>query len=161
MKEVELRFYTEDDLEFLHEMLSDKQTARFFPYLYTTSKEQSNLRLKTRIEDQEWGYDTRFVIQDAITKSPVGEISGTKATDRPTTMKLAIVIHPRYRGMGYATAGTIKFMEYIAKNKPDIKKFRMEIADSNDISLKVASKLEFGFEKDDGENLQYWEKDIT
>lgn len=160
MNKVSLRLYTEDDFGFLHEMLSDKQTARFFPYLYTSSKEQSELRLKTRLEDQKWGYDSRFVIKDDVTGKPVGEVSGSMASDKPGTMKLAVVIHPKYRGQGYATAGTMKFMEYVAQNKPNVKRFRLEIADTNDASIKVASKLEFGFERYDGDNLQYWEKDV-
>ena len=157
---VKLRYYTEDDLQFLHEMLSDEKTKKYFPYMYTTSIEQSNLRLKMRLMEQEYDYANRFIIQDTKMRKPVGEISGREAIDNSSIMELAVIIHPSYRNMGYAKVGTLEFMKYIVKNKKDITKFRLEIADGNDASLSLAQKLEFDFSKKKSENMQYWEKDI-
>ena len=159
MKKVRLAFYTEDDLQFLHELLSDPETTKFFPIMYTTNIEQSHLRLKTRLMDQEYGYVNRFLIKELLTGKSVGEISGRNATDAPSTMELAILIHPKYRGKGFAKAGIIEFMKYIIKHKKDINRFRLEIADNNTASIAVARKLEFDFLKEKNGNMQYWEKD--
>ena len=156
---VKLRYYTKDDLQFLHEMLSDKDTVKYFPFMYTTSIEDSNLRLKTRLMDQEYDYANRFVIQDIEIGKPVGEISGREASDNANIMELAIVIHPKYRNMGYAKEGIFEFMKYIINKNKGIEKFRMEIADGNNPSLAVAHKLEFSFSKKTTNNIQSWEKD--
>lgn len=167
MKKVELGFYTKEHLQFLHEMLSDEETKKYFPYMYTTHIDQSRLRLRTRLTDQEWGYKDRFLIIDKKSKEPVGEISGIPLRDKSFvnkkdkyTMELAIIIHPNYRGQGYAKAGTLAFMKHIIKNRKEINKIRLIIADSNKSSLSVANKLEFTFSKMENENMQYWEKDI-
>ena len=55
-RKVCLRKYKEKDLQFLHELLSDELTKQYFPLMYTTSLEQSDLRLRSRIQDQNWGY---------------------------------------------------------------------------------------------------------
>ena len=159
MKEVELVCYTKDDLQFLHELLSDTETKRYFPMLYTTSIEQSLLRLRTRLADQEWGYSNRFAIRDVESQMLVGEVSGRMAYDIPTIMELAIVIHPKFRGQGFAQAGAFEFMRYIVNNRDGITRFRLEISDSNLVSKAVAQKLEFDFVKDKGDNFEYWEKD--
>lgn len=160
MKKVKLRLYREDDFEFLHEMLSDPETVRFFPMMYTTSKEQSMLRLKMRLLDQESDYANRYVIQDWLTRKPVGEISGRNATDRNDVMELAIIVHPKYRGQGYARAGTWEFMKRIMKEKRGITRFRMELKNYNEASMALAKKMEFNFSKFVGNDLEYWEKDI-
>ena len=67
MKKVRLRYYKKEDFDFLHEMLSDPETVKFFPLMYTTSKEQSRLRLETRLWDEESDYANRYVIQDFFT----------------------------------------------------------------------------------------------
>ena len=73
---VSLRYYKESDLQFLHELLSDELTKRYFPFMYTKSLEESHLRLRTRLQDQEWGNKSRFLVQDFWSRKPVGEISG-------------------------------------------------------------------------------------
>lgn len=160
MKNVRLREYRKRDLKFIHELLSDNATKKYFPYMYTTCMEQSNLRLQTRLMDQEYGIADRFVIEDSIIRKPVGEISGRIATDSSNIMELAIIIHPKYRGAEYAKSGVFEFIKYIMKTHPDITKVRMEIADSNLASLSVANKLEFQFVKNRNEKMQYWEKDV-
>lgn len=160
MKKVRLASYTKDDLQFLHELLSDEATTKYFPLMYTTSIEQSNLRLKTRLMDQEWGNTNRFLIKEFLTGKPVGEISGRYARDIPSIMELAIIIHPAYREKGFAKAGIIEFMKYLRKNNKDITKFRMEIADNNSASIAVAQKLEFGLTKQESEHMKYFEKDV-
>ena len=158
MKKVKLGFYSKNDLQFLHELLSDSETRKHFPLMYTTDIEQSSLRLKTRLLDQECGYANRFLIKEFLTGKPVGEISGRIARDMPSIMELAIIIHPKYRGNGFAKLGTIEFMKFISKNNKNIDKFRLEIADDNYASLEVARKLEFNFSKQNNQ-FQYWEKD--
>lgn len=58
-------------------------------------------------------------------------------------MEMAILAHPKYRGKGFAKEGTIAFIQKMNKLKPEITKFRMEIAESNKASQAVAKKLEF------------------
>ena len=159
MKKVKLGFYTEYDLQFLHELLSDSETRKYFPLLYTTSIEQSYLRLKNRLMDQEYGYANRFLIKELLTGIPVGEISGRNAADIPGAMELAVIIHPSHRGKGFAKAGTIEFMKYIKKRQKDITKFRLEIADNNSASIALANKLEFDLSKGKNNKMQYFEKD--
>ena len=159
MKKVRLASYTEDDLQFLHELLSDEETKKYFPLMYTTSIEQSDLRLKTRLMDQEWGNTNRFLIKEVLTNKPVGKISGRYTTDIPELMELAVIIHPSHRGKGFAKAGTIEFMKYIRKNNKDITKFIMEIADSNSASIAVAQKLEFELTTGKNVKMKYFEKD--
>lgn len=155
---VRLRFYKESDFDFLHELLSDEASKKYFPYMYTTSKEQSLLRLKTRLMDQEWGFDTRYVIEDILRRA-VGEISGRVAQDDSSCMEMAILVHPKHRGKGFAKEGTIAFIQKMNKLKPEITKFRMEIAESNKASQAVARKLEFTLKEREEENskMQYWE----
>lgn len=160
MKKVRLASYTEDDFKFLHELLSDEETIKYFPLMYTTSIEQSDLRLKTRLMDQEWGNINRFLIKEALTGKPVGEISGRYTTDIPQVMELAVIIHPSYRGKGFAKAGTIEFMKYIKKHNKDINKFRLEIADGNSASIAVAQKLEFDLTTGKNDKMKYFEKDV-
>lgn len=160
MKKVRLASYTKDDLQFLHELLSDSETRKYFPFMYTTNIQQSNLRLRTRLMDRDWGNTNRFLIKELLTGKPVGEISGRYAKDIQGIMELAILIHPSYRGKGFAKAGTIEFMKYIRKHNKDITKFRMEIADSNSASMAVAKKLEFGFTEQKSDHMKYFEKDV-
>lgn len=159
MKKVKLTTYTEDDLQFLHELLSDKETKKYFPLMYTTCIEQSALRLENRLFEQEYGYTNRFLIKELLTKKSVGEIFGSYASDIPGVMELAIIIHPSYRGKGFAKAGTIEFMKYMIKNNKDITRFRMVIADSNSASITVAKKLEFEFTRPKNDHMKYFEKD--
>ena len=160
MKKVKLGFYTENDLQFLHELLSDEQTRKYFPLMYTTCMEQSNLRLRTRLLDQEYGCSNTFLIKEFLTGKPIGEVSGRNASDIPNTMELSVIIHPKHRGKGFAKAGTIEFMKYIKKNNKAITRFRLEIADSNSASIAVAQKLEFGFTKQKNDHMKYFEKDV-
>lgn len=159
MRKVKLASYTENDLQFLHELLSDPETQKYFPLLYTSCIEQSNLRLKTRLIDQAYGHSTHFLIKEIFTKKPVGEISGYRSTDALSTMELAIIIHPAYRGKGFAKLGTIEFMKYAKRHQKDITKFRLKIADTNSASVSVAHKLEFELTKKENNGMQYFEKD--
>lgn len=158
MKNVKLDFYTEDDLQFLHEMLSDEQSVKYLEGMYTTELYQSKIRLLSRLEDQKWEYRRRFVIKDAETGIPVGEVSG-RTMSEPSTMDILIVIHPSFRGKGYAKAGTCEFIKYIIDTVPEITKFRMEINSSNVVSLEIAKSLEFDL-IEFKEHMQYWEKDV-
>ncbi len=145
---VRLRFYREKDFEFLHGLLSDEVTKKYFPFMYTVEREQTFLRLRTRLQDQEWGNDTRYVIEDMRKRKPVGEISGRIAKDDRTCMELAILVHPDFRGQNFAKDGIMKFIEKMREIKPEITKFRMEIAESNKASQAVAKKLEFILKSD-------------
>lgn len=160
---IKLRFYREKDFEFLHGLLSDEITKKYFPFMYTVEREQTFLRLRTRLQDQEWGNDTRYVIEDARKRKPVGEISGRIAKDDKTCMELAIIVHPDFRGQGFAKDGILKFIEKMREVKPEITRFRMEIAESNKASQAVAKKLDFKLkgDKEFGSikkgTCQYWE----
>ena len=160
MKKVKLGFYTKDDLQFLHELLSDEETRKNFPLMYTTNIEQSNLRLKNRLIEQYYRHTVRFLIKERFSGNPVGEISGRIAKDVPEIMELAVIIHPNYRGKGFAKAGTIEFMKYIRRHNKNITRLRLEIADNNSASLCVAKKLEFEFTKQKSEHMKYFEKDV-
>lgn len=160
---VRLRFYRDSDFEFLHGLLSDEITKKYFPFMYTIEKEQSALRLRARIEDQHWGIDTRYVIEDQRKRKAVGEISGRVTKDDKTCMELAIIVHPDFRGQGFAKDGILKFIEKMRESKPDITRFRMEIAESNKASQAVAKKLDFKLKGDKEFGsikkgiFQYWE----
>ena len=160
---IRLRLYKESDLEFLHGLLSDEVTKEYFPFMYTIDKEQTLLRMKMRLQDYEFGINTRFVIEDMKTRKPVGEISGRVAKADSSCMELAILVHPHFRGQGFAKDGILKFIEKMREIKPDITKFRMKIAESNLASQAVAKKLEFKLksEKEDGSvnktKMQCWE----
>lgn len=160
MKKVRLRYYKKEDFDFLHEMLSDPETVKFFPMMYTTSKEQSRLRLETRLWDEESDYANRYVIQDFFTRKPVGEISGRIATDKPDVMELAVLVHPKYRRQGYARAGTWEFMKKVIKENRGINKFRLEFKNYNEASKALAQGMEFDFSKYNGKDLEWWEKDV-
>lgn len=160
---IRLRLYRDSDFEFLHGLLSDEVTKKYFPFMYTIEKEQTFLRLKTRIMDQHYGLDTRYVIEDMRKRKPVGEISGRIAKDDKKCMELAIIVHPEFRGQDFAKDGILKFIEKMRELKPEITKFRMEIAEANKASQAVAKKLEFVLksEKEVGNlekfKIQYWE----
>lgn len=140
---VKLRFYKDKDFEFLHGLLSDPATKKYFPFMYVAEREQTFIRLRKREEDQHWGCNTRYVIEDKKKKVPVGEISGRYASDDPTCMEIAILVHPDYRGQGYAKDGAVEFIKLMRELIPEIVKFRMEIEESNRASQSVAEKLEF------------------
>ena len=160
---VRLRLYREKDFEFLHGLLSDEVTKKYFPFMYTMEREQTFIRLRTRLEDQAWGIDTRYVIEDMRRKVPVGEVSGRKAKDDPSCMELAVLVHPDFRGQNFARDCVFEFIKKMRETKPEITKFRMEIAESNKASQAVARKLNFKL-KGDKEigtirkgTYQYWE----
>ena len=134
---VRLRLYKDADFEFLHGLLSDEATKNEGAW------EQTFIRLRTREEDQRWGCNTRYVIEDKSLKKPVGEISGRVAKDDSECMELAILVHPDFRGQGYAKDGAVAFIAKMRELKPEITKFRMEIEESNKASQAVAKKLEF------------------
>lgn len=160
-RKVSLRNYKESDLQFLHELLSDEATKRYFPFMYTTCLEQSDLRLRSRLLDQEWGNVNRFLVQDFWTKKPVGEISGRFDRKNKRKMEISIIIHPNSRGKGYAKAGALEFIKRMKKENPDLETFVMEIARSNESSKSVARKLEFKLNEDregESKNTQFWEK---
>lgn len=140
---VKLRFYRESDFEFLHELLSDEVTKKYFPFMYTVEKEQTSLRLRMRLQDQDFGINTRYVIEDMKNRKAVGEISGRPAKDDSSCMELAIIIHPDFRGQGFAKDGTLKFIEKMRALRPEVTRFRMEIAETNKASQAVAKKLDF------------------
>lgn len=160
-KRVSLRNYKESDLKFLHELLSDELTKKYFPFMYTTCLEQSDLRLRSRLLDQEWGNVNRYLVQDFWSKKPVGEISGRFDRKNKRKMEISIIIHPETRGKGYAKASALEFIKKMKKENPDLETFVMEIARSNESSKAVARKLEFKLnENREGEskNTQFWEK---
>lgn len=160
-RKVSLRNYKESDLQFLHELLSDELTKRYFPFMYTTCLEQSDLRLRSRLLDQEWGNINRYLVQDFWTKKPVGEISGRFDRRNKRKMEISVIIHPDSRGKGYAKASTLEFIKKMKKENPDLETFVMEIARSNESSKSVARKLEFKLNEDregESKNTQFWEK---
>lgn len=160
MKNIKLDFYTEEDLHFIYELLSNPEAVEYLPYLYVTSMEQAKLRLLMRLEDKEWEHKRRFLIKDAETDKPIGEISG-RTYESPETMEILIVIHPDFRNQGYARASVYEFMRYIMQEEPSVKKFRMEINLTNLASIEVAKKLEFDFQKDkEDSKMGFWEKDV-
>lgn len=164
-KKVRLRKYRESDFENLHVTLSDEATKRYFPRMYTSYKEQSLLRLKTRILDQEFGNTRTCAVEDFWTRKYVGEVTGHFSEDEPTTFEVAVIVHPEYRGQGYAKAATMEYMKKALREYSVIEKFRLEIAESNSASKSVAEKLEFEFvrykkrKKETDEKMEYWEKD--
>lgn len=159
MKNVELCFYTEDELDFIYEMLSDSESVKYLEGMYTSTIEQAKIRLLMRLEDQNWGYRRRFLIRDADTREAVGEISGRNFKDA-SVMEIVIVIHPRFRGKGYAKAGTCEFIKHIMKEAPEITRFRMEINSSNIASISIAKELEFDLSEIIDKDTQCWEKDV-
>lgn len=140
---VRLRLFKEKDFEFLHGLLTDPATKQYFRNLYTITKEGTANRLKGIFEDQYVGYNLRYVIEDKKLKQPVGKISGTIAKDDDKCIELAILVHPDYRGQGYAKEGAIEYIKKMRELRPEIVKYRMEIEESNKASEVVAKKLEF------------------
>ena len=163
-KKVRLREYRESDFEELHDTLSDNVTRKYFPWMYTTYKDQSMLRLKMRLLSQEFGEDSAYAIEDFWTRKYVGEVNGSLAKDDKDILEMYIIIHPEARGKGYAKAATVEYMKKALKKHPNLKKFRLEIAESNIASKTVAKKLEFDFKKykdeKKDEKMEYWEKDV-
>mgnify|MGYP003325051041 CR=1 FL=1 len=144
---IRLRLYRDKDFEFLHGLLSDEVTKKYFPFMYTMERGQTFIRLRTRLEDQEWGIDTRYVIEDMRISKPVGEVSGRIAKDDSSCMELAVLIHPDFRGQNFARDGLFEFIKKMRETKPEITRFRMEIAESNKASQAVARKLDFKINK--------------
>lgn len=163
-KKVRLRKYRESDLQVLHEALSDEATKKYFRWMYTTSIEQSDLRLKMRLMHQEFGDNGPCAVEDFWTRKYVGEVDGHFAKDDEDIYELLVIIHPQARGQGYAKSATMEYMKRVLRKHPDFKKFRLEIAESNSASKTVAKKLEFDFIRHkneiDEEKMEYWEKDV-
>ncbi len=165
MKNIKFRRYSEKDLKFIHELLSDEVTKRYFPFMYTSDISQSELRLKSRLAD-DWfllskdDFHTLVVLNE--NDEPVGEISYHSVKDTYRTLELAIIIHPEHRGQGYAKAAISKYIEKIKKRIKDVDRIRMLIEETNKSSRAVAQSLEFelkgraGIEK----TLEKWEKEI-
>lgn len=140
---VKLRLFKDKDLDFLHGLLTDPATKKYFKNLYTVTKEGTAHRLLEIEKEQRDGYDLRYVIEDKKLKQPVGKISGTIAKDDDKCIELAILVHPDYRGQGYAKEGAIEYIKKMRELRPEIVKYRMEIEESNKASEAVAKKLEF------------------
>ena len=64
MDNVSLREYTKDDFEFLHELLTDKEVAKTFMFMYSVGRWQTKLRLESRMVCNKHGRETCFVILD-------------------------------------------------------------------------------------------------
>lgn len=164
-KKVRLRKYRESDLEDLHITLSDEATKKYFPWMYTTYKEQSDLRLKMRLMHQEFGNTSTCAVEDFWTRKYVGEVSGHFSNEEPTVFEMLVIIHPEYRGQGYAKSATMEYMKKAMREHINIEKFRLEIAESNNASKSVAKKLEFDFvrykdsKNESAQKMEYWEKD--
>lgn len=160
MDNVSLREYTKDDFEFLHELLTDKEVAKTFMFMYSVGRWQTKLRLESRMVCNKHGRETCFVIQDDNLNIPVGEIIGSIASDDPKVMKLSVLVHPKHRGKDYAKKGTYEFMKYVTENNKDIKKFRLEINKANMASIAIAKQLNFDLEREKNKDFDYWERDI-
>ena len=162
---IRLRHYKEKDFEFLHGLLSDEATKKYFPFMYVIEKEQTFLRLKMRLMelDQYFGMNTRYVIEDMREKRAVGEVSGRVSKEDCSCMEIAVLVHPDFRGQNFARDGIFEFIKKIKEQKPEITKFRMQIAESNKASQTVAKKLEFKLkcENEIGNiqksKIQYWD----
>ena len=165
MKKIKFRRYNENDLQFLHELLSDESTKKYFPFMYTSDISQSELRLKTRLAYDCFllsNEDFRTLVILNKNKEPVGEISYIDVEDEFRTLELVIRIHPKHRGKGYAKAATSKYIEKIKSRIKNINKIRLIIDESNKSSKAVAQSLEFELKGRTGtkENLEKCEKEI-
>ena len=61
---VKLRLFKDKDLDFLHGLLTDPATKKYFKNLYTVTKEGTAHRLLEIEKEQRDGYDLRYVIED-------------------------------------------------------------------------------------------------
>ena len=96
---IRLRRYKEKDFEFLHGLLSDEATKKYFPFMYVIEKEQTFLRLKMRLMelDQYFGMNARYVIEDMREKRAVGEVSGRVSKEDCSCMEIAVLVHPDFK----------------------------------------------------------------
>lgn len=161
---VRLRLFKDKDLMFTQGLLCDDTTRRYFPMLGAKTGGQAAITLDRWLEDKRWGYDLRYVIEDNETRTPVGVITGTypKDEDTKTALDLAVLVHPAYRGQGYAKDGILAYIKKMKRMKPEIKKYRMIIEESNKSSQAVAKKLEFTLKETKisertNTEFQYWE----
>lgn len=165
MKNIEFRRYDEQDLNFIHELLSDEATKKYFPFMYTSDISQSELRLKSRLAD-DWfllskdDFHTLVILNEE--KEPVGEISYHSVKDNYRTLELVIIIHPKHRGQGYAKAATSKYIEKIREKIRDVDRIRLLIEETNKSSRAVAQSLEFELKGRAGikKTLEKWEREI-
>lgn len=157
MKRIELRRYTEDDLEDYFKLVNNEEVKQFLPYMYCNNIKVAKAILKRKIE-VDINKKRIDAIENIKDKHVIGEIA---AVIKDKTAEAEFMINPEYRGKGYSQEAFIALLDIIRSENLSINKIKALVMEENKSSRKMLSKLEFETKQQEtGQEYVEYERDI-
>lgn len=157
MKRIELRKYSENDLEDYFKLVNNEGVKRFLPYMYCDNINVARAILKRKI-DVDVNKKRIYAIEHIMDKHVIGEIA---AVINGKTAEAEFMISPEYRGKGYSREAFVALLDIIRNENLKINKMKALVMEKNKSSRKMLSKLEFDAKQQDkGQEYVEYEKEI-
>ncbi len=157
MKRIELRRYTEDDLEDYFKLVNNEEVKQFLPYMYCNNIKVAKAILKRKIE-VDINKKRIYAIENIKEKHVIGEIA---VVIKDKTAEVEFMINSEYRGKGYSQEAFIALLDIIRSENLSINKIKALVMEENKSSRKMLSKLEFETKKQEiGQEYIEYERDI-
>lgn len=106
MKRIELRRYTEDDLEDYFKLVNNEEVKQFLPYMYCNNIKVAKAILKRKIE-VDINKKRIYAIENIKEKHVIGEIA---VVIKDKTAEVEFMINSEYRGKGYSQEAFIALL---------------------------------------------------
>ena len=149
MQRVNLRKYTEEDLQDYYELINDEDVKRFMPFMECSNINIAKAILKRKIELN--NNKLIYAIESTEYKRVIGEISAIIQGDMA---EIEVMINSKYRGKGYAKEAFIELLESLKEKEINIKKMRALTLKGNKSSQNLFEKLEFKLKDAEDETKQ-------
>ncbi len=106
-----LRKIRPDDLEFIAEMLLDRQVTRFYPQPFTRPEAEAWLqRIFERYERDGYAF---WLAENSATGQPIGQAGLLdQVVENETLLEIGYMIHPQHWRQGYAHEATCGIRDY-------------------------------------------------
>jgi len=138
MKRINLRKYTEEDLQDYYELVNDEELKRWMPYMGCSNINVAKSILKKKIDLN--NNKLIYAIESTEYERVVGEISAIIQGDMA---EIEVMVNSKYRGKGYAKEAFIELLEILKEKEINIKRMKALIVKGNKNSQKLFEKLEF------------------
>ncbi len=139
-----IRDHIEEDIDFLHKLLSDEKTMYYLPDIKTNTMDESKENLYVAIKESKLEKRTKYFFAITIkeTNDYVGEIGFTVTTDSKhgKIVELGYFVMPSYWGKGIVTEATKGVIDYTFNNT-DVIKIETGCIKDNIGSEKVMKKV--------------------
>ncbi len=148
-----VREETEGDIDAIYEMYEDQDYTRYIENPYPEKEDELSYMRKYRIYVYEYyGYGLWFLI-DKATGKPAGRagLSPKTYSDDVVGVELGYLIHRDFARRGYCMEVCKAILEY-GRTELELSEVYCLIRPENEVSLHIAEKLGFFFEKEIEEN---------